>query len=71
MKQRMEVDRRKTREENQPSTSSSTDAKFDIMMNTMERLMDRLALNNRPPNRDQPEPQIRNPNFRISPPPPS
>ena len=47
MKQRVEVDRRKMREENQPSTSSSSnDAKFDIMMKTMERLMDRLALDN-------------------------
>ena len=52
MKQRVEVDRRKTREENQPSTSSSTDAKFDIMMKNMERLMDRLALDNMPPNKD-------------------
>ena len=67
MKQRSEVDRRKTMEENQPSNSSSTNAKFDIMMKTMERLIDRLALDNMPPNRDQPEPQIRNPNFRIPP----
>ena len=52
MKQRVEVDRRKTREENQPSTYSSTYAKFDIMMKTMERLMDRLVLDSRPPNRD-------------------
>ena len=36
MKHRVEVDRRKNKEENQPSTSSSTDAKFDIMMKTME-----------------------------------
>ena len=53
----MEVDRRKTREENQASNSSSTDAKFDIMMKSMERFMDGLALGNRPPNRYQLEPQ--------------
>ena len=28
-------------------------------MRTMERIMARLALDNRPQNRDQPEPQIR------------
>ena len=70
MKQRVEVDRRKTREENQPSTSSSTNAKFYIMINTKERLMNILALDNMPPNRDQPELQIMNPNFRRPPPPP-
>ena len=49
MKQRMELDRGKTREENQPSTSSSSnDAKFDILMKKMERLMDMLALDNIP-----------------------
>ena len=43
------MDRRKTREENHPSiSSSSSDAKFDIMMKTMERLMDKLALDNIP-----------------------
>ena len=49
IKQRMEVDRRKTREVNHPSTSSSSsnDANFDIIMKKMERLMDRLALDNR------------------------
>ena len=54
MKHRLEVDRRKNREENKPSTSSSTDVKFDIMMKTMERFMDILPLDNRPRNREQP-----------------
>ena len=31
--------------------------------------MDRLAMNNRPPNKDQPEQKIMNPNFRRFPPP--
>ena len=35
MKQIVEVNRRKIIEENQPSTSSSIDAKFDIIMKTM------------------------------------
>ena len=64
MKQRVDENRRKVREENNPSTSSSIDAKFDIMKRTMERLMDKLALDNIPQNIDQHEPQIMNPNFR-------
>ena len=70
MKNRVEVDRR--RQENQQSTSapsSTSDVKFEMLMKTMERLMDRLALYNRPHNREQPENQIRNPNFRRPPPP--
>ena len=50
---RVEADRR--RQENQPSTSapsSSNDAKFETMMKTMERLMDMMALDNIPPNRE-------------------
>ena len=71
MKNRVEVDRR--RKENQPSTyvpSSTSDVKFEMMMKTMERLMDMLALDNIPPNREQSRNQIRNPNFRRPPPPP-
>ena len=67
----MEVDRRKTREENKPPTStssSSNDANFEMMMKTMEILMDMLDLYNIPPNREHPEPQVRNPNFRRPPP---
>ena len=66
MKKRVEVDRRKMREENQPSTSDSysNDAKFEMMMKTMEILMDMLDLDNIPPNREQHEPKIRNPKFR-------
>ena len=69
MKLGMEVNRRKTREENHPSTSPSpNDAKFEMMMKTMEILMDCLNLDNRPPNSKHPEPKIRNPNFIIPPP---
>ena len=70
MKNRVEETRR--RKENQPSTStpsSASDVKFEMMMNTMERLMNRLALDNRPPNREKLENQVRNPNFRRPPPP--
>ena len=47
MKQR-DIDRRKIREENMPSTSSSaTDIKFEMMLKKMEKLMDRLTMDNR------------------------
>ena len=65
IKEKDEIDKRKTREENQ----ASTDEKFYVMMRTMERLMDTLDLDIRPKNIDQQEPQIRNPNFRIPVPP--
>ena len=58
MKQTVEVERRITIEEHHPSTSvattasSSNYAKFEMMMKSMERLMDRLALDKRPPNRE-------------------
>ena len=38
-------------------------------MKTVERPMVMLDLDNRPPNREQPENQLRKPNFRILPPP--
>ena len=71
MKNRVEENRR--RQENQPSTSatsSASDVKFEKVMKEIERLMDRLAPDNIPPNREKPENQIRNPNFRRPPPPP-
>ena len=69
MKQR-DIDRRKIREENMPSTSSSaTDIKFEMMLKIMEKLMDRLTMDNRSFNREQADPQIRNRNFRRPNPP--
>jgi len=44
MKGRMEVKTRQRGEVGTASTSQSSDAKFDIMMNTMEKLMERLAV---------------------------
>ena len=64
-----DIDRRK-KEENIPSTSSfATDIKFEMMLKTMEKLMDRLIVDNRSFNREQADPQIRNPNFRRPNPP--
>ena len=55
IKQRVYVDRRKVREEIIPSTSfasSSNDIKFEMMMKTMEKLMDRLTMDTRLVNRE-------------------
>ena len=69
MKQR-DFDRRKVREENMPSTSFSTnDIKFEMIFKTMEKFMNRLTIDIRSFNREQAEPQIRNPNFRRPNPP--
>ena len=51
---------RKTKEDSQASTSS--EPKFDSLMKVMEKLVDRLSIDGKPPARDVP--QIRNPNYR-------
>ena len=62
IKPRAEVDRRKGREEAHPSTSTSlsSDIKFEMMLKTMEKLMDILTVEAKPTNWEQNEPQIRN-----------
>jgi hypothetical protein len=47
----------------QPSTSWSSDDRFDMMMKTMEKLMERMSVGNRPAARDQNDPQPRNQNL--------
>ena len=71
IKPRAKIDRRKGREAH-PSTSasSSSDTKFEMMLKTMEKLMDRLTVEAKLMNWEQNEPQIRNPNFRRQVPPP-
>ena len=53
---------RKSKEE--PQVSTSTDPKFDYLMKVMEKLADKLSINNKLAARDN-EPQIRNPNYRL------
>jgi hypothetical protein len=60
-------DVKKVQGEAQPSTSQSSDEKFDLMMKTMERLMERMSLENKPATRDQTDFQPRNQNFRRAP----
>ena len=62
---------RKMKEDSQAFIS--TDPKFDSLMKVMEKLVDKLSIDGKPPARDVP--QIRNPNYRIprqqeAPPPP-
>jgi hypothetical protein len=57
--------RRAKEEEPQASTSQSNlEVKFNMMMNTMEKLMDTLSIDDMSYMKDKNEPQIRNPNFR-------
>ena len=52
---------RKVKEEPQ----SSLDVKFDSIMKVMEKLVDKLSIENNQPGRDINEPQIINPNFKL------
>ena len=55
---RSNMGKTKLKEEEKPSSS---DAKFDSMLNTMEKIMDRLVLGATPLPPTQHDPQIRNP----------
>ena len=50
---KQKVETRKAREENVRSTAtSSNDVKFEMMLKTMEKMMDRMIVHNRPLNRE-------------------
>jgi hypothetical protein len=51
----------------QPSTSQSSYDKFNLIMKTMERLMERMFMENKPTTRDQTDSRPRNQNFRRAP----
>ena len=44
--------------------------KFEMMMKTMENLMDRITMENKPDKTEPNDPHIRNPNFKGPNPPP-
>ena len=75
MKHKMETNKSKIKEEIVPSTSidaSSNDIKFEMILKAMEKMMDKMKVDCRPLNREQNEPQTRNPNFiRPNPPQPA
>jgi hypothetical protein len=58
---------KKVQGEAQPSTSQSSNEKFDLMMKTMKRLMERMFVENNPATRDQTDFPPRNQNFRRAP----
>jgi hypothetical protein len=51
----------------QPSTSQSLDKKIDLMMKTMERLMENMYVESNPTPREKNDIQPRNQNFRRAP----
>jgi hypothetical protein len=53
-------DMNKVQEKAQPSTSHSSEERFDLMMNTMEKLMERMSLDNNPNTREQADVPPRN-----------
>jgi len=58
---------KKVQGEAKPFISQSSDEKFDLMMKTMERLMKRKFVENKPATKDQIDFQPRNQNFRRAP----
>jgi hypothetical protein len=64
IKQRFNRGDKRPQGDAQPSTSRSTDEKFDLMMRTMEKLMEKMSVGNRPAAREQQDPQPQNQNLR-------
>lgn len=63
-RRRYKVEARESRKpKEEPQASTSSDPKFDSLMKVMEKLVDKLSINNKPTTRDN-EPQIRNPDYR-------
>ena len=67
---RQKMETRKDRDDG-PSTSvaSANDRKFEMMLETIEKLMDKLSMDNGSLSSEENEPQFRNPNFRRPNPP--
>jgi hypothetical protein len=57
----------KVQGEAHPSTSQSSNDKFDLMMKTMEKLMEKMFVENKPATRDQIDFQPINQNLRGAP----
>ena len=64
MKKKIDSERKKIKDEAQALSSHSSDIRFDSMMKTMDKIMEKLAVGDRPTSTQQLEPKIRNPNFR-------
>ena len=48
IKYKFDTEKKKAKEESQPSTSQSADAKFNLMMRNMERIVYIISFKNRP-----------------------
>ena len=64
MKQKIDYERKKVKDEAQPSSSHSLDARFDNMRKTMEKIMERLDVGDRLAVTQQQDPQIKNHIFK-------
>ena len=58
--------RRKYKDPEKPYSYNSQEVRMDMMMKAMEKLMERLSMDNRPPPREIQEQQNRNQNARRS-----
>ena len=68
IKKKMET--QKVREDGSSTiVASANDVMFEMMLKMIEKLMDKLSIDNGSLNREQNEPQIRNPNIRRQNPP--
>ena len=63
---REEGDIMRDKEPEQPSSSNSQEVKMEMMMKSMEKLIERLTMDNRPPTKENQEQQNRNQNVRRS-----
>jgi hypothetical protein len=61
MKSKSVRDMNKAQDKAQPSTSQTSEERFEMMMRTMEIMMERMALDNRPNPREQADGPPRNP----------
>jgi len=52
IKYNSDMDMNKVQDNAQPSTSQSSKERFELMMNTMEKLMERMYLDNNPNTRE-------------------
>jgi hypothetical protein len=60
-------DMKKAQDKAQPSTSQTSEERFEMMMRTMEKMMERMALDNRPNPREQADGPPRNPEKTNNP----
>jgi hypothetical protein len=63
IKQRFNRGDKRPQGDAQPSTSRSTNEKFDLMMRSMEKIMEKMSMGNKPTAQEKQDPQPRNKNL--------